>query len=358
LIDVRTEQALIAALDSAVAQAGALGATAAVRCDGLGAWSGASGFVDLERTVRIQPDACLPIYSITKSITAVCTLRLAEIGALTLEDPIARWVPDLPLRESVSLRKLLNHSAGVPNYSLIEEQIRALASSPRQAWSFDEFVDVCCRRRDLDFEPGAGWQYSNTGFMLLKRVVERANQSSYADAVVQHVSGPMGFTSTLCVEDSLADLGPGFSRRFSADREPADVRGAYDPGWCATGLVASTAAEVCAFYFALFGGKLVTLDSLRQMTELLRVPGDFPPAVSPGYGLGLMGDPDGPLGPEYGHGGAGPGFDIRASCWPRLKGRRVAMAVFCNTDEVESAAILAQLSGAFAEQLGDTLTLS
>lgn len=356
MIDVRTEQVLIAALERAVEECGALGATAAVRCEGLGAWRGAAGAADLDGGTPLAPDARMPAYSITKTVTAVCALRLSETGALGLDDPIAKWVDGLPFGASVTLRALLNHTAGVPNYSENEEQIRALAAEPLRAWSFDAFVAATCRR-GLAFEPGAGWAYSNTGYMLLKRAVERASGSDYADAVAQHVSGPLGFTSTAAVRSLLA-LSPGYSRRFSRDAALADVREAYDPGWCATGLVASTAAELCELYAALFGGKLVSRASLARMTELVRVPGDRPPAVSPGYGLGLMGDPDAPLGAWFGHGGAGPGYDLRATYWPGLKGRGVSIAVMCNTDEVESLEISDRLASALAGQLGQTLTLS
>ena len=71
---------------------------------------------------------------------------------------------------------------------------------------------------------------------------------------------------------------------------------------------------------ALFGGKLVLRDSLAQMTTLCRVPDEFPPAVTPSYGLGLMADPDGEFGPEFGHGGAGPGYDIRVAHFAEMAG--------------------------------------
>ncbi len=302
-------------------------------------------------------DACMPAYSVTKTVTAICVVRLAETGALALDDAISKWVPDLPFGDIVSLRRLLDHSAGVPNYSLIQEQVIALAESPGKAWSFDQFVDASCRR-GLDFDPGAGWSYSNTGYMLLKRVVERANDSSFADAVGQHIAGPLGFSSTFAVDDSFASLAPGFSRRFCPPGPPNDVRDVLDPRWCATGVVASTAAELCEMFHALFGGKLVLRDSLGQMTTLCRVPDDFPPAVTPCYGLGLMADPDGALGPEFGHGGRGPGYDVRVAHFTKMAERRVSIAVMCNTDEAESDVILRGLGSELRQQLGETFTLS
>jgi D-alanyl-D-alanine carboxypeptidase len=194
--------------------------------------------------------------------------------------------------------------------------------------------------------------------MLLRRVVELANESSYGDAILQHISGPLGFSSTFVMGDSYAGLAPGFSRRFCSPAPPQDVREVVDPGWCATGVVSSTAAELCEIFQALFGGKLVLRDSLAQMTTLRRVGGDFPPAVTPSYGLGLMADPDGAFGPEFGHGGAGPGYDLRVTHYAEMAARRVSIAVMCNTDEVKSDAIVRGLAAALRPQLGETFTLS
>jgi len=355
LIDVRTEAVLQAALERAVQQTGALGATAAVRCEGLGAWAGAAGFTAPAAGTAMSADACMPAYSITKLATAICAVRLSETGALALDDPVAKWLPDLAFPDAVTLRRLLNHSAGVPNYSLIPEQCEALERDPGHAWSFERFVEASCRR-GLDFEPGTGWSYSNTGYMLLKRVVELAHGSGFAEAIEQHVSGPLGFSHTFAVAGSFAGLAAGFSRRFSTTLE--DVRPVFDPGWCATGVLASTAAELCEMIGALFGGKLVRSESLAQMTQPVAVPGSHAPAVSPGYGLGLMADPDGRFGPEFGHGGGGPGYDLRVAHFDRLADRRVSIAVMCNTDGDRSDPILRALVAELERQLGITITLS
>jgi len=358
LIDVRTEEVLQGALDRLVAESGGLGAAAAVRCEGLGSWSGASGWLDLERRIAMPADAVFPIYSITKTVIAVCVLRLAELRALALDEPISRWVAELPFGDDVSLRQLLNHTAGVPNYSTLPEQIAALNASPDQAWTFDQFVEHSCHR-GLDFSPGEGWCYSNTGYTLLTRAVELANATSFAEAVQQHVAGPLGHTATTVVESraSFQELAPGFGREFNRDAELEDVRFVYDPGWVAHGLVASTAAEISEFYQALFGGKLVQRASLAEMTQLVRVPGDHPPAVSPSYGLGLMSDPDGIYGPDFSHGGGGPGYSLYAGCHLGFSGRRVSAAVFCNTDEIDAERLWYGLLAALQPELGETLVL-
>jgi D-alanyl-D-alanine carboxypeptidase len=359
LIDVRTEDVLQRTLDRLIGESGGLGAAAAVRCEGLGAWAGASGSLDLECRTALPADARFPIYSITKTVIAVCVLRLAELRLLALDEPISRWVAGLPFGDDVSLRQLLNHTAGVPDYSALPEQIAALNASPGQAWTFEQFVEHSCHR-GLDFSPGEGWCYSNTGYALLKRAVELANATSFAEAVQQHVAGPLGHTATAVVEGraSFEKLVPGFGREFNRNAELEDVRFVYDPGWVAHGLVSSTAAEIVEFYQALFGGKLVQRASLAEMTQLVRVPGDPPPAVSPAYGLGLMSDPDGIHGPDFSHGGGGPGYSLYAGCHLDFSGRRVSAAVFCNTDEINAKELWDGLLAALQPELGETLALT
>jgi D-alanyl-D-alanine carboxypeptidase len=161
------------------------------------------------------------------------------------------------------------------------------------------------------------------------------------------------------VEDrtSFEQLVPGFSRDFHRDAELEDVRPIYDPGWVAHGLVSSTAAEIGEFYQALFGGKLVQRESLEAMTQLVRVPGDHPAAVSPSYGLGLMSDPNGIYGPDFSHGGGGPGYSLYAGCHREFSGRRVSAAVFCNTDEMDAEKLWYGVLAALQPELGETFAL-
>jgi len=359
LIDIRTEGVLQGALDRLIGECGGLGATAAVCCEGLGSWTGASGSLDLQRQTAMPAGARFPVYDITKTVIAVCVLRLAELRALDIDDPISRWVADLGFGDDVSLRRLLNHTAGVPDYGDLPEQIAALEASPGKAWTYAQFIEHTCHR-GLDFSPGEGWHYSNTGYALLARVVELANATSFAEAVQQHVAGPLGHTATEVVEGcaSFERLVPGFSRDFHSEGELQDVRPIYDPGWVAHGLISSTAAEIGGFYQALFTGKLVRRASLDAMTQLVGVAGERPRAVSPGYGLGLMGDPDGTFGPEFGHGAAGPGYSLYVGCQRDFNGRRVSAAVFCNTDEMDAATLQYGVLTALHPELGETFELS
>src|SRR5206468_2267838 len=108
-------------------------------------------------------------YSITKTFTATLVLLLREEGRLSLDDPLSRWFPRIPQADRITLRQLLNHTAGVPDYGALRSYHEAVRSSPSTPWSFERFAAETFDR-GLQFEPGSSWAYSNPGYMLLKRI--------------------------------------------------------------------------------------------------------------------------------------------------------------------------------------------
>lgn len=344
---------LRAALADELRERGIPGATLDCFVDGRLHASIAVGVADIARRTPLAPASAFPIYSITKTFTAVSALRLAEQGALCLDDPVDRWLPDLPWAARVSLRQLLANRAGVFDYARLPDYHAAVLERPARPWSFDEFV-ARAARRPLDFAPGSAWSYSNTGYTLARRILEKTTSLPFAELMRATVAGPLGLarTGVLASAADLQRVTPGHSTFFSDGvPPPRDVRSLYHPGWCGTGLLASTGPELCRFFEAVFDGSLLAADSLAQMTRLERVPGVHPPAVEPSYGLGLMGDPSGPLGKEYGHGGGGPGWSLYAGHWPDLEGRRVSMAVLCNHDGEHARPIAAVLAPRLAQGL-------
>lgn len=344
--------ALQACLEAELGGRSLTGANAEVLLDGRRLWSGTAG----ERAPgEILPArARFPAYSITKTFAAVCALRLASRDQLDLDAPIARWLPELPFASRIRPRALLSHTAGVVNYSALPEYHEAVAHAPGAPWSFDEFVAHTCQR-PLQFEPGRGWAYSNTGYTLLKRILEMQTGGSFAALVEREACEPIGIGETSALEnrEQMRALVPGYSTLFTPGMKgpPEDVREIYHPGWCGTGVVSSTSADLCRFFEGLFGGALLEPVALEQMLKLVRVPGSHPPAVAPSYGLGIMADPEGAFGPEYGHGGGGPGWSLRAGHWPRLRGHRLSLAVLCNHDEDHAVPIYHALARQAYEHL-------
>jgi D-alanyl-D-alanine carboxypeptidase len=284
------------------------------------------------------------LYSVTKIVLAALVCRLAEGGSFDLEAPLGRWFPEIPEAPRIRLRQVLGHRAGLPDYGPMPEYHAAVAAHPESPWTRETFLGRTVRR-GLDRPPGREFAYSNPGYMLLRELVEREAGEPWADAVQRLVAGPLGLRSWSVpgrIED-LADLAPARSRALDPDGGSADVRDRYHPGWVSHGTLAGNASDTARFLDALAGGEVVSAASLAAMTELLPVPRAQVPRegvqwVTPSYGLGLMGDPDSPLGPVWGHNGGGPGYTASAF---HAAASGVSVCALCASEAPPLAEVLA-----------------
>ncbi|MBS0307841.1 MAG: beta-lactamase family protein [Proteobacteria bacterium] len=307
------------------------GANASVIDAGAGRWDGASGYADIDSMQPMMPEACCYIYSITKTFTAVLVLQLAEQGAVSLDAPVIDYLPELSLPAAVTVRRLLNHTAGIPSYTDLPAYMPENRASPSVPWTYEQVLEYTCGG-ELLFPAGEGWRYSNTGYMLLHRLIEIVTGNSFAASIARHIVAPLGLKDTYvaCGVDE-GRLVPGYCPYLNDQQVMQDVMRIYHPGWCLTGLIVSTTKEIASFYQALFDGRLLNPASLQQMmswTSCGNEPHPFFPR--PGYGLGLMIDPAWGFGGLYGHGGDGPGFNTWAMHLPDFHGRPLTLVIFCN----------------------------
>jgi len=288
-------------------------------------------------------DSRFLVMSITKSLTAAAVLRLVEQGQLELDGPLSRWMPEFPHASRLTIRHLLQHTSGLPDYGPLKSYHEAVRRGDRP-WTFDEFLERT-NAEELRFEPGQGWSYSNIGYMVLRRVIERAGNRSFAATIAVEVCRPLRLEHTAVIESQaeLSHLISGYSRTLADIGSPeVDVRTRYDPDWIATGVVASTAAEIVRFYRGLFSGALLSPALFQEMCRIRRAVATHPRYATPSYGLGLMADPDWPSGAMHGHNGAGPGYSASAfhfQPFPNDSSRDVTVAVLCNmenTDQTEN----------------------
>jgi D-alanyl-D-alanine carboxypeptidase len=284
--------------------------------------------------------ACL-IYSVTKTFTATLILLLCEDGLMRLEDSVSRWMPAIPRAGEITVRHLLSHTSGIPDYGTLAAYHAAVRRSPGTPWTFEEFA-AATYETGLVFAPGTGWAYSNPGYMLLKRIAEAAAATPYAQLVQDRIVRPLGLARTRVVESvqDLRDLAPGPSHLVGIGGERRDIRDVYHPGWVAHGVLASTASEVAIFLTSVLGHWLLSPQSVEHMTRGTDVPGAPPPWSRPVYGLGLMGDPDSALGPLWGHNGSGPGYEASVFATIAPGGKPRVAAAICAMEGTSTAEIL------------------
>ena len=165
------------------------------------------------------------VYSVTKTFLGVLCLRLD----LDLDARVATWIDDDRLPRA-TLRQLLNHTSGIPDYGRLPEYSAAVRDTPSEPWSDEELL-ARSLKGGPDFAPGQGWAYSNTGYLLVRRIVDLAAAGGFAGALERELLGPLELSDTsLALElGDLDALVPGWSTQVGDGRR--DVRGRYHPCW-------------------------------------------------------------------------------------------------------------------------------
>jgi len=154
----------------------------------------AGGWADIQNRQAMAADSTLMAYSMTKTFTAVAVLQLVERGALSLDDPMDRYLPDSPYHgRGITVRQLLDHTSGVPN----PIPLRWVHLAAEDA-DFDEAQALAAVLREhpgLAFEPGQKFAYSNIGYWLLGKVVEKVAGQSYSAYVRANLLRPLGLSA-------------------------------------------------------------------------------------------------------------------------------------------------------------------
>jgi D-alanyl-D-alanine carboxypeptidase len=255
-----------------------------------------------------------PWWSLSKTAIASASLVLVQRGRLDLDN--------LLLGRAFTLRQLLHHAAGLPDYGDLAEYHQAVLSG-LPPWSRTELFDRVEVQR-LRSTPGTRFLYSNVGYTVVRSLIEDTTGLDFSDAMDQLVFHPLGLEGVR-VASIPEDLGS----------NPWGSPAGYHPGWVFHGLVVSTPSQAALFLSRLLNGELLDEALLQSMREpVMLSKSGFPnrPWNSAGYGLGLMIDLHSPLGPCYGHTGEGPGSTTATYRFEALPGART-VSVFATVED-------------------------
>jgi D-alanyl-D-alanine carboxypeptidase len=321
---VASEQSarLASALETAVDSLAAPGAQAAIVFADGSLWTGGAGLA--ADGLPMRPDHLLAIGSITKAYTAALVLKLADEGILTLDDPVAAWVPDDPHGAGVSLRQLLTHTAGLASDDV-------------------SLARVCA--------PGTCYSYSNGGFGLLGQVIESAVGRSYAQSLRDRILRPLNLLDTFYTTEEIAD-GESATGFQAGDARNADTlfRAGDGPGWrAASGGLIATAADTAGFMHALMAGSILAPATLEQMLDLEAsrgLPGTNECEPGTAMSIALRSTPNGDA---WYHGGFVGYFRSWAEHFPD---RDVSVAVIVNSDAPVTPIVDALEAVVFGEAAG------
>ncbi|MDX1584627.1 MAG: serine hydrolase domain-containing protein, partial [Thermoanaerobaculia bacterium] len=242
------------------------------------------GYADLEERVPATPATNYRLASVTKQFTAASILLLTEDGRLSIDDPIAKWLPSLPpATEEVTIRHLLTHTSGLIDYEdLIPE------SATEQVHD-EDVLDLLEREDRLYFEPGSSYRYSNSGYSLLALIVERASGLSFAEFLRERIFQPLEMSRSVALEEGISTVpnrAYGYSRSEDGwTRDDQSITSAV----LGDGGIYSSIDDLSKWDAALYDDRLLS-DESRRLAFTPAVVTDRPGVA---YGFGWRIEEDG-----------------------------------------------------------------
>jgi CubicO group peptidase (beta-lactamase class C family) len=320
-----TVDAIRAAIPDGMSRLGIPGLSLAVAEAGEVRFEAGFGFADVENAVRARPETVYRFASVSKPMTAVVVMKLAEEGRLDLDAPVSGYCPDFPEKPwPVTSRQLLCHQSGVRHYRPGEQPMT------RRFESLTESLALF-RGDPLAFEPGTKVLYSTYGYTVLGCAATRVAGRPFLPLLQDMVFGPAGMTATRI--DDVRELIPGRAQGYVRDRHGRLLNSALaDMSYKVPGAgLCGTAPDVARFGAALLSDRLVSAETrermlIRQKTRDGR---------ASGFGLGLM------LGTRGG----------KQEAWHTGGHERVSNVLYLRPDARLAVAVLTNLEGVQQEVL-------
>ena len=219
------------------------------------------GSANLEWNIPNDATTKFRLGSLTKQFTAASILLLEERGKLNVEDRVTKYLPDAPAAWGpITIRHLLTHTSGIPNFTGFADyrSLAPLATTP-------EALVARFRDKPLDFQPGDKFSYSNSGYVLLGYLIEKITGGSYETFLQQNIFTPLGMkdsgydSNTAIIPRRAAGYMPGAPTPLNAAFVHMTVPHA-------AGALYSTTEDLLRWELGLFGGKVLSPESLRKMT--------------------------------------------------------------------------------------------
>lgn len=198
------------------------------------------------------------------TLTSLCMvlLRLVDAGKIRLDDRLSKWFPGLPKANQVTIRMLANCSAGYPDYVTDPKFVDDFTKNPFRGWTSKELISTAMTRPML-YDPGKGWNYSHTNFVILGEILQRVSGMSVPKLLKKHIFDPLGlrdseFPLTVAIK-------PPVLHSFSLDREVYEDSTYWNPSWTSfSGQMTSTIGDVAAIGRAMGSGRLLSKRSRAE----------------------------------------------------------------------------------------------
>jgi CubicO group peptidase (beta-lactamase class C family) len=252
---VETPGTRIDALLGPFAQGIQPGVAVVVIRDGKRVFEGAYGYADIDNATPITSDTAFRLASVSKQFAAMAIMILAEDGKLSYDDPIGKFVPVLGVYEGVTIRHLLLHTGGLPDYYDVIDTSTGMPTN-------QDAAELLGMMAQPDFPPGERYEYSNPGYDMLGLIVAAASGMPFADFVAQRIFTPLGMSHSLVYDERLPAIA---NRAYGYDPDGDGFKlDDYDPlnAIIGSGGVYSTINDLVRWDQALYGEALVSKKTL------------------------------------------------------------------------------------------------
>jgi D-alanyl-D-alanine carboxypeptidase len=281
-------------------------------------WASAAGFSSIENQTKLGLNDSFPVFSVTKTLTAVTILQLIEEGRLSFDDTLGEVllskrtnesIDNIPNVAQITIRQLLNHSSGIVDFGNTIEYLRATLGTGTdysKEWSTEELLSYAhVGRNEPKGAPGGAFSYSSTGYLLLGIVIEEIEQQSLPSVFDRRIFTPLGISDTylptydnwhpadttgyVMMSDEVREMNlagdfpvaQGELVNATKGQRSRQGRGDGDDG------AVSTARSLMIFANALFAGDLLSNAMLMEMLTPQNLTAELTTRVPNNYGLGL-----------------------------------------------------------------------
>ncbi len=237
------------------------------------------------QNIQYNAETKYQIGSITKTITATLIFKLIESNKLSLNDKLSKFYTKIPNSDKITVKNLLEHSSGLSDFTMKNDSITWLTEKVSEKEIFDEII-----KQGITFQPNEKVDYSNSGYFLLTKIVEKLYKKDYATIVAEKITKPLNLKNFSSITSKTKNIFPsyGYNEKWGkiVDFEFSNVIGVGD--------IVSTTTDLNIFLYNLFQYKILKKESVEQMKP------DYTKKET--FGRGLM------LVPfyehiSYGHGG-------------------------------------------------------
>jgi CubicO group peptidase (beta-lactamase class C family) len=258
-----------------------------------------------------------PIASISKQFTAAAALLLEDEGKLSLDDTVSKYLPGITGGDTITIRQLLSHTAGLQDYWPQDYSFAAMSKPTTPQGIVDRWA-----KKPLDFAPGTQWQYSNTGYVVAGMIIEKAAGMPLLDFLKARIFAPLGMDAV----DQDLSTGAGYPNGYHRYAlGPVRVAQPAAPGWLyAAGELAMSASDLAKWDIARINRTVLPANDWKAQ----ETPVHLADGSTNGYGLGVYAkEQDGHAYVE--HSGEAVGFLSENTVFPDDK---VAVVVLVNGD--------------------------